>query len=277
MRRVAVAVAVLLAIFGGQARAVDPADGTVIYEEPLHIPKIGKGVTPYRQYHWQWAVDDNARRPQVGTFATRPSPTTQLASKQWVVTDCSTAACTAGSGSIKCMTTVNDAGNAWQVGPCDGTSSTAAFSSLTGGTNTAAAMVVGTGASLTASGTGTITATGATTLNLPSTTLTGITDDAVLVGSGAGTSAFKALPTTGTNGCAGTSDKLLYNTGTNTWSCGTDQTGGGGGVTDGDKGDVVVSGSGTIWTVESAAASMALWPTLSAPASSPAITSILSF
>jgi hypothetical protein len=37
------------------------------------------------------------------------------------------------------------------------------------------------------------------------------------------------MPTTGTNGCSdATSDKLLYNTSTNTWSCGTDQGAGGG-------------------------------------------------
>lgn len=44
----------------------------------------------------------------------------------------------------------------------DTTGGTPAFSTLTGGTNTAAAMVVGTGASLSASGSGTITATGVT-------------------------------------------------------------------------------------------------------------------
>ena len=57
---------------------------------------------------------------------------------------------------------------------------------------------------------------------------TGITSavaDAAIFGSG-GSTAFsvKAMPTTGTNGCAGTSDKLVYNTTTHLFSCGADQT-----------------------------------------------------
>jgi hypothetical protein len=52
------------------------------------------------------------------------------------------------------------------------------------------------------------------------------TDDMVLTADGTRW-VGKAMPTTGTNGCAdATDDKLLYNTSTNTWSCGTDQTGG---------------------------------------------------
>jgi hypothetical protein len=50
------------------------------------------------------------------------------------------------------------------------------------------------------------------------------TDDMVLTADGTRW-VGKAMPTTGTNGCAGaTADKLLYNTATNTWSCGADQT-----------------------------------------------------
>lgn len=49
----------------------------------------------------------------------------------------------------------------WQASSCAGTASTA-WSALTSGTNTAAAMVVGTGASLAATGSGTITATSTT-------------------------------------------------------------------------------------------------------------------
>lgn len=56
-------------------------------------------------------------------------------------------------------TSIGDAGS-----PC-GTGGGSAFSALTGGTNTAAAMVVGTGASLATSGTGTITATNTTGVN----------------------------------------------------------------------------------------------------------------
>jgi hypothetical protein len=55
-------------------------------------------------------------------------------------------------------------------------------------------------------------------------------DDEVPVGSGAGTVAYLALPTSGTNGCSGSADKLLYNTATNAFSCGADA-GAGGGMT----------------------------------------------
>jgi hypothetical protein len=54
-----------------------------------------------------------------------------------------------------------------------------------------------------------------------------LTDDSIWVGSSTSKPAEVALPTSGTNGCAGTSDKLLYNTATNAFSCGTDQDTGG--------------------------------------------------
>jgi hypothetical protein len=57
----------------------------------------------------------------------------------------------------------------WEPSSCSGTASTA-FSALTGSTNTTAAMLVGTGASLAASGTGTIAATSAAALAANPTT-----------------------------------------------------------------------------------------------------------
>lgn len=61
-------------------------------------------------------------------------------------------------------------------------------------------------------------------------------DDQLLLGSGASAATYASVPS-----CSnGTTDKLLYNTATNTFSCGTDQTGAGGGdaieVEDGDNG-----------------------------------------
>ncbi len=68
------------------------------------------------------------------------------------------------------------------------------------------------------------------TLDLEASTLTNIADDEMLAGSGAGTATYIALPTGGTNGCAGAADKPLYNSVTRTWTCGTDA-GAGGGMT----------------------------------------------
>ena len=59
------------------------------------------------------------------------------------------------------------------------------------------------------------------TIDLPGSTVSDIVDDQVLVGSGAGTAAFKTVPD-----C--TTGKLLYTQSTNTWSCGTDAVGVGG-------------------------------------------------
>ena len=53
--------------------------------------------------------------------------------------------------------------------------------------------------------------------------------DTAIMGAGTTTPFIAlALPTTGTNGCAGTLDKLLYNTTTHAFACGVDQTSGGG-------------------------------------------------
>ena len=54
---------------------------------------------------------------------------------------------------------LNFSGGVWTCGVTGGTVASAAFGALTGGTNTTATMLVGTGASLAPTGTGTITAT----------------------------------------------------------------------------------------------------------------------
>lgn len=54
-----------------------------------------------------------------------------------------------------------------------------------------------------------------------------IAADQLYVATASNTVAATSLPSSGTNGCAGTSDKLLYNTTTHAFSCGTDQSGGG--------------------------------------------------
>jgi hypothetical protein len=49
-------------------------------------------------------------------------------------------------------------------------------------------------------------------------------------GGSSGPASWWSLPTTGTNGCSGSGDKLLYNSSSHALTCGADQTGGGGGV-----------------------------------------------
>jgi Repeat of unknown function (DUF5907) len=97
--------------------------------------------------------------------------------------------------------------NQWTCGTSGGTVGSAAFSALTGGTNTSAAMVVGTGASLTPTGTGTITATG---LSTPLVVASGGTGATTLTGLvlGNGTSAMTGVTTS-----AGVSGALTDETG----------------------------------------------------------------
>jgi hypothetical protein len=52
------------------------------------------------------------------------------------------------------------------------------------------------------------------------TTITGIENDEMLMGTGSGTAAFIAMPTTGGgSSCHGAGEALQYNTSTNTWAC----------------------------------------------------------
>lgn len=65
---------------------------------------------------------------------------------------------------------------------------------------------------------------GGSETNSLETVMTGVLDDEVAVGTSADTGTYKALPS-----CSNaTTSKLLYNTTTNEFSCGTDQSGGGG-------------------------------------------------
>ena len=57
-----------------------------------------------------------------------------------------------------------------------------------------------------------------------------VADDQMLLGSGASAAAWVGMPSGGTNGCSGSADKPLYNSATNSWSCGADA-GAGGGMT----------------------------------------------
>jgi hypothetical protein len=102
------------------------------------------------------------------------------------------------------------------------------FDTLGAGTNTIAAMVVGSGATFTFSGSGTINAStykGNTIVAVVDggTNLTTATDDAVMIGNGT-TWVGTSLPS-----CSNaTTSKLLYDNTSNIFSCGIDQSAGGG-------------------------------------------------
>lgn len=103
------------------------------------------------------------------------------------------------------------------------------FDTLGSGTNISSTMVVGTGGSLTFSGTGNLNASayhGNAVIAVADggTGLSSAIDDAVLVGTAGGAYARATLP-----GCNNpTTSKLLYDAGANAFSCGTDQSAGGG-------------------------------------------------
>jgi hypothetical protein len=132
------------------------------------------------------------------------------------------------------------------------------FSGILSGTNNAAAMIVGTGSSLSFTGAGTVNANqfnGLTTIATANggTGLTSAPDDTLMIGNGSLWQA-KALPA----GCATSTSKLLYDSATNTLSCGTDLSGAatfdalGSGtnttatMTVGTGGSLTFSGSGTV-------------------------------
>ncbi len=107
------------------------------------------------------------------------------------------------------------------------------FDTINGGTNTIAAMVVGSGATLNYSGSGVINAStlkGNATVAVADggTNLTAATDDTLMLGNGT-TWVAATVPDCGN----GTTSKLLYTASTNTFSCGTDQSSGGGTTFDG--------------------------------------------
>lgn len=101
-------------------------------------------------------------RPLVVSTVFASLPAAGTADRTVVVTDCSNTGCSAGGGST--VRLLRDTGAAWVVLGDGDSGGSPAFSSITAGTNTAAAMVVGTGSSLAVSGSGTIAATTAAAL-----------------------------------------------------------------------------------------------------------------
>ena len=143
------------------------------------------------------------------------------------------------------------------------------FETIGGGTNTTSAMVVGSGATLTFSGTGVVNAStlqgnAVVAVANGGTNLTVATDDGVLIGNGT-TYLQASLPS-----CSNaTTSKLLYDNTANAFSCGTDQSAGGGTTFDtigsgtnttmaavvGTGSSIAVSGTGAITATR-------FWPNL---------------
>lgn len=141
----------------------------------------------------------------------------------------------------------NIATNQWSCGTTGAAGGSPAFNAITAGTNTTAAMVVGTGASLAPTGTGTITATG---LSTPLSVTSGGhgaapgADDQVFVSSSTSAGAWQTLPN-----CLDTAGQHLnYNIATNQWLCGTSGGGGGGGITGATNHGIVVATTATTGT-----------------------------
>lgn len=119
----------------------------------------------------------------------------------------------------------NSGGTSWI---CATDATNGAFSAITSGANTTATMVVGSGATLTYSGSGILNASSfrgnaVAAVADGGTNLTVATDDNVMLGNGT-TWVSATIPS-----CSnGTISKLLYTSATNAFSCGTDQSSGGG-------------------------------------------------
>lgn len=76
----------------------------------------------------------------------------------------------------------------------------------------------------------------------------GIAADEVPMGTGTNTVVYKAMPSTGTNGCAGAGEALQYNTTTDAWVCLTGL--GAGGTVDSIQGDDDVATTGAIISID---------------------------
>lgn len=135
---------------------------------------------------------------------------------------CGTSGGTAGSAAFNTITAGTNSMSAMVVGTgaslaTSGAGTIAAtsapFSGLSGSTNTTAAMVIGTGGSLTVSGAGTINATSITGTTVP----TNSSADQVLNTSASATGVWSSVPACLDSG----GNHLNYNTGTHAFSCGT--------------------------------------------------------
>lgn len=135
---------------------------------------------------------------------------------------CGTSGGTAGSAAFNTITSGTNASAAMVLGTgssltTSGTGTNTAtavpFSGVSSSTNTAAAMVIGSGASLTVSGTGTNNATAINGTTVPVNSAA----DQVILTTASATGAWKALPS-----CLDTAgNHLNYNTSTHAFSCGT--------------------------------------------------------
>jgi hypothetical protein len=130
------------------------------------------------------------------------------------------------NGEQRTITFLNDGTNLREISRTG--SSGGSFDTLGGGTNISSAMTVGSGATLTYSGSGVLNAStfrGNAVVGVADggTNLTAAADDTLMLGNGT-TWIASSLPS-----CSnGTTSKLLYNNTTNAFSCGTDQSAGGG-------------------------------------------------
>src|SRR5262245_56675894 len=156
-------------------------------------------------------------------LASRPAASTSNSRMLWIVTNCNDATCSS-TGTMECLMRVNDAGSAWDVGPCEAGGG-GGFTGLTLAGDGGTPQSIADGNTITVSGgTGLTCNAGATdkvTCDLDSpvavtaggTGLSASVEDAVIVGSGTTTWQTKTLPlSTGAGQC------LQYDTTGNTFS-----------------------------------------------------------